>query len=663
MPKTSMLLGSAALLPWLAIGPALAQISGPQPTPEQLRQLREQNEPATEAQDTRRRQPQPNFMTRSWSLEGALTYTDNFAQIGDNFYERFFLNDDGTFLTRPVLVNLGNGQFEIEEIPRTDSVQLETDEKIFATASISGFSAFDRGRSRGLIRGNVSFSTFLDGETLADLNADRINADLPQAAIDAGATPTIGNRGIQDVFINPDASGYGTYDLLGKTLVLEAGGFVSQQQLQPGAAVGTAGGGAGQNFNQAITGGVFFGPSFTNRFADDQNVALSYRTSVIGVLDQNTDAQIGNDGEVTPFRFDQFLSNSMSHEIEAAYGTGYLFEPLMVEVTTMARFIDEQGSDIRPDQHVEQYSIGATGIVAMTSRFSFLGTLGYDTIDSSFDAFESDVAPIGPAFSDQSLDQIYYALGFRWLPNRDSFVTASVGERFGGIQVDADVNLRLTSRLNLTANARKQFNTGLQNQQNNNRFFNVAALNMLERFNNSGDSLEDTRIEQISPGILDDLAISSGGGAFIAQPLTTLQASLNGRYGRNNFTVSANATLFDDNNGVEVIGFGGDTIGATITGSRRITRRWTGTLSYRANHIELREGGFSLLGSAEANAITDQFAAASLRFTISRRWSAAVSASHLRRDLENDVTVASLIRGTVFEFEENQARFGVRYQF
>lgn len=603
------------------------------------------------------RQPPANvaqaYQYNSWSLVTGINRTDNFSRIEDGDYLRLFELDDGSLLTQPTLVQNPDGTFAIVLQPVSDTVPIEAFGKTFTTLTFEGNSIFNRSSGRGLINGRVRVGSYVNADTIAEVYEDRINSNLPQVAIDAGATPTIGDIPIDRQFIDPNISGLIELDVVDDLVGFEAGGFVIEQQL-----LGIGGQLQaqlpGQDFNQIILGGAFLSPVVSADFANDQELELRYRNSSIVVLDEiNAEIAAFPGGGLQ-------INDSVSNEASVRYRSGRMLPFGELELVGFVRNLVEEGADNFGEEDLDQTSGAATLSVPVASRLKVFGVVGYDDLSverADSPAVNPDTGePVTPG-SVTDLSGPYFAGGIEYRPTERSQIRFSVGERYQGTLFDVSASMALTPRLVFAASANRQVTSGTQNLQDTFSILNSQALRFTNRAARTNERLSDRSVRGLNTP-MSQFASPLGAG-FGILPGTRLVATLTGNYGRTNVSLGANAQLFDDTAEEALPGLRSDLWGTTGTVTRQVSRR----LSVTASGQMFRNEGFAG-GGLGTGSIVNYLATVQANYTLNRNWGVDVSYRHLRQNVDSpNAGTLSLFGGTLFEFRENQFQAGMRYVF
>jgi len=606
-----------------------------------------------------------SFSLNTWTASFLLNTTDNFSRIEEGEFQRLFQNDDGVFFSRQALDDNGNPVFTPAGQPVfeivTDTVDIDAVPKTFGTVTLSGLSAFKRPALRGLVRGQVRVGTYFNDDTLADENADSINANAPQDALDAGFRPTIGdNGGVRDIFVDPNISGIVDLDIIGDALGIEAGGFVVEQSRIQGSQLQQQQ--PGQDFNEVILGGLFVSPVFRATLPSDQEIELRYRNSSVVVIDE-----FGEDSNFGGFGARQEINDSFSNEVSFAHRSGNAFGGLKTEFEVVARETKEEASDRVPEQTLDQLSTSLAVKVPANDQFFVVLTGGYDDMTGEADASPildpNTMAPISEART-EDYSGFFYSLGFDYKPTRESHIRLALGERFQGLLVEADAQTALTPRLRFGLSANRQVGSAAQAQQEEFQFLNLAVLNLIDQLRQSNESLSERSLGRSSLPLVRGIS-ATGRSNFGIRRSTQVRAQLIGNYGRTNFVLRANAILFDDDgNPLGNRGGGRDQYSSLATISRRVSRRLQVSLAAQNLYLEGNGGGGNAFGAAGFDSIFDQFYTLQGSYQLSQTWALTGSYQHLRRNVQGfEQEPLSLFSGTLFEYKENQLRAGLQILF
>ncbi|NRA30623.1 MAG: hypothetical protein HRU11_10215 [Parvularculaceae bacterium] len=595
-----------------------------------------------------------NYQVNSWTASFFLNSTDNFSRIEEGDYRRLFQLDDGTFLTQTSIVDNGDGTFTQFTNLVEDTVAIDPAEKVFGTVNLSGFSTFNRPNMRGLVRGQVRVGSYLDQENVEDRNQDTITANLPQEAIDAGATPTIGDFAVQSAFVDPNISGIVEFDLLGDAIGMEAGGFVIEQGRVQGSQLQAQQ--PGQNFNQIVLGGLFLSPVFNANLANDQKLEFRLRNSSIFVLDEPEDeAALA----VLPV---QQINDSVSNEAQLSYQTGELLGPVKADLELFVRDLTEDGSLERTEQELEQRSGSLTLQVPVSGTLSLTAAGGYDDVVRSSAAssiIDPDTGlPEEPAQT-EDFSGFFYSVGFKYSPSRDSRVSFAIGERYQGLAVQALSSIALTPRLQWRLQAERRVNSSVQDQQEQLRFFNIAVLNIMDQLRASNEVLSSRSIGQSVNPIIRNITADSQAN-FGIRPRSQVQTQLIGSYSRNTVVLRAGAILLDDDETTGQRNVGQNQYNSSLSVSRLVNRRLRVTAASQAQFLD----GLARDANVSFDSILDQFYTLQASYQLSSNVALSGSFQHLRRDIQGfEQDTLSLFGGRFFEYRENQLRGGIQVRF
>jgi hypothetical protein len=596
----------------------------------------------------------PSTFVNQWTVTAGINYSDNFARLPEGPVERRFVLPNGSLLGIPVLTPDG----EIAFVPTTDTVEIEPEGRAFATLSMQGSSAVFRPRLQAILQGGVTVGHYLDDASLAEIYEEEASANLPQVAVDAGAEGTIGDLNLRQTFIDPNLTGFSALELVEDRVFFEAGGFLQEQALfafnQLGAQV------PGNDANEIIIGGLFLSPVYVQSFAYDQEFELRYRNSSIFVLDElPSDPTLDGPGR------GQLLNDSKSNEVRIAYRTGDIMGPVEATVVGFGRHFEEEGGELAPSQTIEQLSGGLTLNYDVSRRFALEASAGYDDIDSSFEEAEFADFP-GRRLNDNGLSGVYYSMGVRYEPNTETSLFLAVGERYGGTLIESDVRTSLTSRIRLTATARRNITSGLQDQQAGALQLNSRTLNLVESLSRQSERLSEKDILQRLQASIGQVG-NFGAARVGIFPATNISANLQGDFGRTGANLGVAVTLIDGGDGDGEGGgqrnnrFGGgrgDQYRVSAGVNRALTRRLNAGVT--AAYIR-SEGGNLFLAGAEG--VEEQRYGANLTYQIGPAIGMRLGVQRLQREAEGLEGTPSLFRGIGFEFEENQVNAGLSWTF
>lgn len=598
------------------------------------------------------------YQLNSWTTSVFLNTTDNFPRIVEGDYVRLFENPDGSFLTQTVIVPLPDGGFGFAEQLVQDTVPLEPFSKDFATLTFDGLSVVDRNHVGGILRGRLRVGAYFNDDTIDDVFAEEINSNIPQVAIDAGATPNVGDIGNRQFFIDPNISGLLDVDIVGKLLGVEIGGFaVEQNRLQGGQLVAQQ---PGQDINEIILGGVFISPVARFDLPEGQGIELRLRNSTVRIIDQFENSRFPSVREI---------NDSVSNEAQVNYRTGSLLGGLELDFQGFARRIEEDGSATDPEQDLEQLS-GSVGIsIPIQSDFALTGVVGYDELTT-----ETSASPIlnpvtgepNVAARQSDFSGVFYSAGFNYRPTKSSRISLGYGRRFQGQLFQADIQIPVTARVAFTASANRRATTGTQAIQEEFAQFNVGSLQFLDRLRQTNSTLSDRSLAR-SQFATNQGFTASGRTVFGANRLNQVRARLTGVYSRTSWTVGANAVLFDE---VEEDERGRarparSQYSSFVSVTRQMSRRFTVSASGQTLFLDGNVDDTDGTGAAlNFDNIFDQFYSLQFNYTLNRDWGLALGYTHLRRDVqglpEGDL---SLFGGRFFEYRENQLRGGLQFVF
>lgn len=399
----------------------------------------------------------------------------------------------------------------------SDNINLQRDaladsDVIFST-QFSGGAVIATQRASGIILGDLDFSYLTDASDLV------VNQNI-------GATSTFTAA---DNWLYFDVSGQTSRQLIGDNARFSANINAARGQ-------------------QANVHSYNLSPYIYHRMADQSAVELRYRWSQIFVDDSNTDFNPLNGN---------FLNDSRSHEALLSYESGNAFDVIRFRTTVYGIETLDDGSDIFPIPfEYRQGSVLTEAQVALNSSFALSGAVGYDEVDTDQAA--------ALFFDEDQLSGLFWRAGFTARPGRRARVRIEYGRRFDDEFIDADISYEISSRLVFNAAASRTFQTRAQAVSSQFRASQLQTLEFVERLRAN---------EAASPRGLIEAAnrfagVSGAGAQTIGLGVTNSAfAALNGAYGRNNFSLSANYN--DTNFGFRDI----VTYGISLNGRRELSRR------------------------------------------------------------------------------------------
>ncbi|GGY38968.1 hypothetical protein GCM10007148_04110 [Parvularcula lutaonensis] len=606
---------------------------------------------------------QGRSLINSWSLDLSLNYTDNFARIQEGDYERRFLLDGQAFASTLEDVTLPDGTTVQAVVPVSDTVPLEKIGKLFASASMSGASVMSRPGMRGLLRGTVRVGHYFDGTTFAEEVEDDIQGNLPAILdqVPQGVTiePVVGGRGaFRETFVDPNISGIAQVDIVDKLLFIEGGGFVTEQQRGNGGFLTQQQ--AGQNFGEIIVGGFFISPGSRIDLPSQQAVELRLRNSSVVVIDEVDDPNFG--GTVPQ------LGDSVSNEARIAYSSGSLLPKLGFSTEVFARRFEEEGTDTRPEQTLDQLSGSVAVNYDVNPRFSLLGVVGYDDAEIAstpaplVDPLDPTAPPTPQPETTSDISGAFYTAGFSLRSSKGSSISLSVGERFNGTQINGDLRWIITPRMRASVGVNRRLSSGLQELQEQQVRLNNVGINFIEQLRSQNIAFSDRDVQSlVNVGFGNAAQISQGD--LTIRPITNVNANLSGNAGRTSWAINSFVIIpekFDPNpdDGIEP-GAPSKRISVGAQVSRNLNRRLRVGVQARSLHLIADEDSTNPFDRDASEFLFGVTAG----YAINRRWAVTAGYSHLRRDVDETGGPLSLFGGTPFDFQENVVRVGTRLTF
>lgn len=294
-------------------------------------------------------------------------------------------------------------------IAYTDNIQLAPDgfeeDEFIASTVFSGGAITSTNRFTGLIIGDLDLSYLINSE---------------------------------DFNVSQNVAGVGTATLLDNWLYFDVSGQTSRQLIGDNARfAGNINSGRSQQANVHS----YAASPYLYRLRDDgSSVTLRYRfsqvfiddsESVFGAIDEN------------------FLNDSLSHEVVAEYDSGSKFDNVRFTLSAYGNDTTEDGSGVLPEFSYQHGAVEGQVEIPITRKFSISGAVGYDDLETD------DAASL--FFDDEDLSGVFWRAGFTARPNRRTSMRVEYGRRFDDEFIDAAITHRISPRLNLTAGANRSF--------------------------------------------------------------------------------------------------------------------------------------------------------------------------------------------------------------
>ena len=316
--------------------------------------------------------------------------------------------------------------------------------------------------------------------------------------------------------------------------------------------------------NRANVHSYSVSPYIYRELEDSQSVELRYRFSQVFVDDDSA--------TVNPSR-GNFLNDSETQEVTAAYDTGDSLGQLRLRAVAYGNRTDEDGSDVFDSFEYEQGSIYGEVRYTFNNKFGVTGAVGYDEIDTSDSAQQF--------FDDELLSGLFWRAGFIASPNDRFTAQIEYGERYDDEFVEASINYQVSKRMFFSAGAGRSFETRAETNNFNLRANQTRTLSVIDQLRAGGEvdarSLIDTA-NRLSGGGLGNSAQTIGLGvrdsAFASLSYTAdrTQFALTGSYNDTDFGFRTTETL-----------------AGTLSAEHRLSRRVTGygSASYRFADTEI----------------------------------------------------------------------------
>ncbi len=320
----------------------------------------------------------------------------------------------------------------------------------------------------------------------------------------------------EDIVVNQRVGAASTFTVFDNAFYVDAAGSTSRQLLGENARFSqNLNAGRGQRANVHT---VSVSPYLFRQFADESTAQLRFRYSRAFIDDDNAGAN--------PFS-GNFLNDSRTEEVLAAYDTGLAFERLHFTGTAFGNKTIEDGSVIFPRIESRQKYVSGQVQYALTSKFGLSGTVGYDDI-------ETEITP--SFFDDDALSGVFWRAGFYAQPGPRTSLRIEYGRRFDDDFIDASLSYKLSSRFTFSAGASQAFETRAQSFGS--QFFERqrSTIEFADRLREGAE---------LSPNAIIDAANRYSDIGIYAQTTgigvsKNAYAQLNGAYDRTEIAASAN---------------------------------------------------------------------------------------------------------------------------
>ena len=587
---------------------------------------------------------------QNWTLDLRTTYTDNYRRLPEELPRT-------VVLPQPVLTPIGP---LFPQILGRDTVEIEPPDNVVFTAGLRGGGVYERPGVTAVATGGITVNAYADNEAIDDRLLDTLTQPLTPGIVPPfipGGTPldvSFGFREDEEIFIQPDLSASASARIVEDLVYVDASAIAVQQAVSRLADLEAES--AGQLGDRTTYIGGSVSPYVTREVFGQGTVEGRYRFSGVAVAAEEFES---NERFFDPEAADdRFANDSLSHEIIAEYQSGALLDRVEFSVRTSAQRAEETGSDVLPEVTLERLS-GALGVAYDLNRsLALTGRFGYDQVDVEQVSADGTSVGADEAQSDD-FSGVTWSAGFLYTPTQRTRIGVSVGERFGGTLVDADISLRPTPRLTLSANAGRELGTGAQGTFDAFRTLNSQTLNLVQTLG---------QVQADSNRRLLDRAVGLQGGFRAAVPQQGGLATRN-RVGGNATYVTARSTLsaavsWDESEFVAQGALGGrsnSTASFNLSAQRQVSRRVVLTARGRILHTDgvfIEEAVRDPDGDAPDRSTTQAFVSLDAAYQIGPRFSATAQIYRSQRDT-GEVSLA----GTALDYDENAASVGIRWTF
>ncbi|WP_031549336.1 hypothetical protein [Parvularcula oceani] len=636
-PRRHGLLGASAVLALCACGGALAQ-TGQEAEPR----------PGDAGRGNER---QVQGLVSQWNLNLNATYSDNFRRLSEQ--RRRFFERDGDLVTQPTLVEVvnpdGTPGIELVDVPISQLVEVEPPDNVIGSASLRGATVYDRPGLTGIVQGGVRISAYADTQDVNQRLAETVDAPLPGGIEDTDSI-TFGISAVDEVFIDPDIAASATARLVPDLLFFDAAAVAQQQALSRRSDIEQES--AGRLDDQATFIGGSLSPYVFREFGRDGTLEARYRYTNVFVANENfrQDAAAAEElGRPPDFRFS---NDSVAHEGLLEFRSGDLLDRISFALRGVANSTEESGSDVLDQVDLERLSAAGEVGYALNRSVTLTGELGYDEVSLT----QTDPRRIGGlpnSLNEDELSGVFWNVGFIAVPGRKTRLSMAVGERFGGTLIEIEGSYRPSPRVNLTAAADRQLETGTQDAFRGFGALNSRTLRVVDDLADIQGGSAQRLLEQavsFQSGFNDVQRRQAGAGAFDRY---RLGAVYNNR--RTQFGLSAYYTKSDN------FGRSNEISSLNFSARRQLTRRTSVNAQMRAIR---NEGVFiedTLLGSdldqdiTTSGGTTQLFGAIGAAYRLGPRFSLTGRVYRSQREGEGT--------GTRLDYEENAVSAGVSWTF
>jgi hypothetical protein len=568
--RAGLLITAAALC---LTASAAAQVQPILTPPDAAAQARSDRRPAglRSARDGSIRQrvlPTVGFVS-TWAVSLDGTYSDNYRRLPETIDRTFGVADGDGGLTPLILGELVEVEIPIEGLPEpldleliapvrpNDRVDIEPPDNIIGTLSVQGGTVYDRPGLTGIVQGSLSVVGYTDTDTLDQRLAEPLGQDIEDGLfdelfdlenaeefldtglflpgsvepVDTGAllptlTPTAGRGEIEDVFIQPNLRASATARVVPDLFYVDASAVAQQEALALRNELQEEG--AGRLQSQVTFAGGSLSPYVFREMTRGSTVEARYRFSTVQVLDESRrgtdpfDPGLGGEDQ-------RFTNDSVAHEGLLEYRSGELLGRLGFAVRVQGARTDEDGSDVLSEIELGRLSGSGEVSYAVTRELTVLAEAGYDDVSltltdprarlTATDPNDPDADPVTGALAvdENELTGFFWRTGIVAVPGRRTRAAVSVGERFGGTLIEADVSYEPTARLGVTLTAQRSLATGAQDQLAGLGGLNIQTLFILDRLAQVQATTSQQLLEQVvsfSSGFNDVVGQQFGAGAF-----------------------------------------------------------------------------------------------------------------------------------------------------
>ena len=611
--------------------------------------------------------PTPDNTTRrlasEWSFDLRATYSDNFRRIDDERRRQL------TFTPNDAAVQPVSVPFDVAPV--------ETPDNVIFTVSMRGGTVYQRPGLNGIVRGGIAVTANADDASLDERlqgtplppqeTLDALQDALFPDGFDGVLSQSFGRPEEQELFIRPDIAASATARIVDQLFYVDVAAVAQQQIInQRDAIQGQVDGQVG-DVTTFVGGSV--SPYLNRQLGGNGVIEARLRGSAVVVADEQFeggDSPLVGGADIGDRRF---ANDSLAAEAILDYDSAQLFDRVAFGLRASAARSEEDGSDIIVAVDLTRLTAAGEARYDLGRNLAILGEVGYD--DVAIDEDRPGEAPdgegegeggegLGIAGREDEFSGVFWSLGAEYAPSVRSRLALSVGERFGGTQVNGQLTYRPTPRLSVTGRAERILGTGTQDGFQGAINLNSQTLQIVEQ------------LAQIQSGSARELlqrAVGFQGG------FSNIQQQAFGVQVRNTYNLSAAYTARRTDFGLSVFfdqsEFGdgegerqNDRLAFQGSVSRDVSRRVRAGLSARYERLSGTLPVEAALDEDAPDQSSDQlFVSADASYQVGPRLAVTARAYRAVSSIDGGEAGAPFAFGIAREYEENAVSAGIRWTF